>query len=77
MVTVHRPQNAKWKITVYGGEPHSRAHYHVEGPGFRCSLDVETGELIIGAAPKRVLADARAWAKANQKLLQRKYKELN
>jgi hypothetical protein len=54
MVTVHRPQNGKWKIAVYGGEGrHTVPHYHVEGPGFRCSVDVTTGEVIIGDAPKR------------------------
>lgn len=76
MVTVYRPRSAKWKIAVYS-EHHARAHYHVEGPGFRCSLDIETDELIIGSAPKAVLAEARAWAAANRELLHSKYKELN
>ena len=77
MVTVHRPKGANWKIAVYGGEPHGRAHYHVEGPGFRCSVDIKTGELVIGQAPKAIQAEARAWADANKELLLSKYEELN
>jgi hypothetical protein len=78
MVTMHRPQNANWKIAVYGGEgSHAVAHYHVEGPGFRCSVEIMTGDLIIESAPKRVLAAARSWAEANRDILLSKYEELN
>ena len=63
---------------VYGAEgPHAVAHYHVEGPDFRCSIDIMTGEVIIGDAPKRILAEARQWAEANRDLLLKTYKELN
>ena len=41
-------------------------HYHVEGPGFRCSVDIMTSELIIGDAPRKILAEARQWAEANR-----------
>lgn len=75
MVTMHK--QAKWKIAVYGGEPHARPHYHVEGPGFRCSIDVLTGEKIIGDAPKKVLTAAKAWANGNAGALLAKYEELN
>ena len=78
MVTMHRPRNANWKIAVYGGEGrHAVAHYHLEGPGFRCSIDIMTSDVIVGDAPKAVLAEALAWAEANRKLLVKKYKELN
>jgi hypothetical protein len=78
MVTLHRPKNANWKVAVYGAEgAHAVEHYHVEGPGFRCSVDIVTSELIIGDAPKKVLAEAREWAEANRDLLLEKYKELN
>lgn len=59
MVTVRR--EGAWKIAVYGRE-HGVPHYHVEGPGFRCSVAIAGGEVIVGAAPARVLAEARAWA---------------
>jgi hypothetical protein len=36
-----------------------------------------TSELIIGDAPKRILAEAREWAEANRGLLLETYKELN
>jgi hypothetical protein len=78
MVTVYRRANANWKIAVYGAEGrHAVEHYHVEGPGFRCSVDIMTGELIVGEAPKRILAEARAWANANREILLSKYEELN
>jgi hypothetical protein len=53
MVTMHR--HANWKIAVYGAD-HGIAHFHVEGPGFRCSVAITTRELIVGDAPARVLA---------------------
>lgn len=70
-------KEAKWKIAVYGGEPHARPHYHIEGPDFRCSIDILTGEMIIGEAPKKVLAAAMAWASENAGTLLAKYEELN
>lgn len=74
MVTMHR--HANWKIAVYGAE-HGMPHFHVEGPGFRCSVAIATGELIIGDAPVRVLADARAWAVAHKGELMATWRELN
>ena len=62
MVTVYRQPG--WKIAVYGRE-HGAPHFHVEGPGFRCSVDIETLEVIVGAAPTAVLRAARLWAQAN------------
>jgi len=63
MVTMHRPLNVNWKVAVYGADgPHAvTQHYHVEGPDFRRSVDITTGELIIGA----------------RDLLLERYKELN
>lgn len=65
-----------WKIAVYGAE-HGVPHFHVEGPGFRCSVSIATGEVIIGDAPSRVLAQARAWAAAHAADLAAKWRELN
>jgi Domain of unknown function (DUF4160) len=74
MVTMHR--RANWKIAVYGAE-HGVPHFHIEGPDFRCSVSIETREVIIGDAPPRVLVEARAWAAANRAALAAKWKELN
>lgn len=74
MVTLHRQPT--WKIAVYGRE-HGVPHFHVEGPGFRCSVSIETGELIIGDAPTRVLAASRDWAAAHGGELISKWRELN
>ena len=61
---------------MYGRE-HGVAHFHIEGPGFRCSLAIASLELIVGAAPAPVLAAARDWARANQAVLTKIWQELN
>jgi hypothetical protein len=74
MVTVHRGPG--WKIAVYGRE-HGVPHFHIEGPNFRCSVNIATLEVIIGSAPAEVLNQARAWAWRNRILLTAKWHELN
>lgn len=74
MVTIYRQLN--WKIAVYGRE-HGLPHFHIEGPGFRCSIDIETLDVIVGMVPAPVLKEARAWAKVNRALLLAKWRELN
>jgi len=74
MVTLHRASG--WKIAIYGRE-HGVPHFHVEGPGYRCSVSIATLELIIGAVPQEVLKAACAWARSNRKVLTAKWKELN
>ena len=74
MVTMYR--QASWKITVYGRE-HGVPHFHVEGPGFRCSVGILSGDVIVGGAPVRVLAAADVWSRANMTSLLAKWQELN
>lgn len=74
MVTVYRQPG--WKIAVYGRE-HGAPHFHVEGPGFRRSVDIETLEVIVGIVPVVVLRTARRWAQANRARLLEKWRELN
>ena len=74
MVTVHR--SSGWKIAVYGRD-HGVPHFHIEGPGYRCSVGIMTLEPIIGTAPPAVLRATRAWARENQSLLMTKWQELN
>jgi hypothetical protein len=74
MVTVHRGQN--WKIAVYGRE-HGVPHFHVEGPGFRCSVAIAMLDVIVGIAPTPVLNAACAWARKNRAALTAKWWELN
>jgi uncharacterized protein DUF4160 len=74
MVTVHRQRD--WKISVYGRE-HGVAHFHIEGRDFRCSVDMNTLDVIVGAVPATVLKEACRWAKANQSVLLAKWRELN
>jgi hypothetical protein len=74
MVTIYR--GSGWKIAVYGRE-HGVPHFHVEGPGYRCSVTIGTQEVIIGTAPAVVLRAAQAWAQVNQKVLISTWRELN
>jgi Domain of unknown function (DUF4160) len=74
MVTMYR--HANWKLAVYGAE-HGVPHFHVEGPSFRCSMTIATQTLIVGEAPSRVLAEARAWAALHAAELAAKWQELN
>ena len=73
MVTMHRGPN--WKVAVYGRE-HGVPHFHVEGPGFRCSVRIDTLEVIVGSAPAAVLRMAVAWAATNRAVLLAKWQEL-
>jgi Domain of unknown function (DUF4160) len=74
MVTMHRGPN--WKISVYGRE-HGLPHFHIEGPGFRCSVGLATLDLLIGSAPANVRREALVWAEANRALLLAQWQELN
>jgi hypothetical protein len=74
MVTLYRDRG--WKIAVYGRE-HGIPHFHIEGAGFRCSVSIDESEVIVGAAPGRILAAAKLWARENGALLMRTWRELN
>ena len=74
MVTVYRGRG--WKIAVYGRE-HGIPHCHIEAAGYRCSIGIETQDVIIGSAPSDVLKEAQDWARANRALLLAKWQELN
>jgi hypothetical protein len=74
MLTMHRSPN--WKIAVYARD-HGVAHFHIGGPGFRCSVGIEALEVIVGAVPAGVLREATAWARDHQAELRAKWQELN
>jgi hypothetical protein len=74
MVTVHR--GSGWKIAVYGRE-HGVPHFHIEGPGYRCSVAIRTLEIIVGHAPPGVIRAARDWASAHRRELLVAWQELN
>ncbi len=74
MVTMHR--KPRWKIAVYGRD-HGIPHFHIEGVDFRCSVAIDTFDLIIGSVPASILSEAIDWARLNQSLLITKWQELN
>jgi hypothetical protein len=51
MVTLFR--EARWKIAIYARD-HGIAHFHIEGPGFRCSVAIMSNEVIVGSVPPQV-----------------------
>jgi hypothetical protein len=73
VVTLFR--GPSWKIAVYARD-HGIPHFHIEGPDFRC-VSIASGEVIIGSAPRQVLAAARAWARDNRAALMRSWRALN
>jgi hypothetical protein len=74
MVTLYRA--ARWKIAIYAGD-HGIPHYHIEGPGYRCSVAIASGEMIIGSVPANVLRKACEWAASRATELMAKWNELN
>jgi hypothetical protein len=74
MATLYR--ESRWRIAVYGRE-HGAPHFHVEGPGWRCSIAIDSLELIVGEAPKRDLAAALAWAAPRRAELLATWRALN
>jgi len=71
---MHRGPN--WKISVYAFD-HGVPHFHVEGPGFRCSVAIATLDVIVGSAPTGVLRAALGWAAEHGAHLQARWQELN
>lgn len=61
MTTIRRVRNIR--ITIHPGD-HRPPHFHIYGPGWRVSVDIETGEVIAGEASqnelRRALEDADA-----------------
>jgi len=74
MVTLFR--GSRWKIAVYPRD-HGVPHFHIEGPGFRCSVAIASFELIVGAVPAAVFKEALLWARPHQALLLQTWQELN
>ena len=69
-------RDAGWKVAVYSRE-RGVPHFHIEGPGYRCSVGIATLRPIIGSVPPPVLRAARAWARANLTHLMRTWRERN
>ena len=74
MVTLFR--ETRWKIAVYSRD-HGIPHFHIEGPGFRCSIAIMANEVIIGSVPPNILREALIWSAENQSILMQKWRELN
>lgn len=74
MTTMKRASN--WKIAVYGNE-HGVPHFHIEGPGYRCSVAIATLQVIIGQVPRAVLNEAANWAAGHQAELIAEWRKLN
>jgi hypothetical protein len=74
MVTLHRAKN--WKIAVYDRD-HGVPRFHIEGPDFRASVQIETLELIIGTVPPKVAAEVKLWAEQYRAILLATWQELN
>ena len=74
MVTMTR--GSTWKIAVYESE-HGILHFHIETRRSRCTVGIQSLEVIIGNVPARDLRAAMDWAHANQAALLTQWKTLN
>lgn len=74
MVTMTR--GATWKIAVYGSE-HGIPHFHIETRRSRCTVGIQSLQVIIGNVQARDLREAIAWACTHQAALMTQWKSLN
>lgn len=74
MVTLYRASACK--IAEHRRE-HGAPHFHIKGPGYRCSVAIEALVLIVGAVPTSVFREAVTWARENQTVLMQTWQELN
>jgi hypothetical protein len=68
---------AQSTITMYAGD-HLPPHFHVRAnDGREALVEIATLQVLRGSIAIRALAEALAWAQANQAFLAIKWKELN
>ena len=75
MPCIYKLSNSK--IYVHARREHPPPHFHQIGPDWEVSVYVRSLEVRRGWAPRADLAEAVAWAKANQDYLLRKWSEFN
>ena len=75
MPLVHRLSNSK--VYVHARREHPPPHFHLLGPGWSAVVYIRTLDVRRGAAPKQDLAEAIAWASANEDFLLQKWSEYN
>jgi hypothetical protein len=63
-------------VRMYADD-HRPPHFHIVGPEFQVLVRIEGPGVIAGAARPRQIAEAMAWAAANQQLLRQRWEELN
>ncbi len=64
MSTKHRFRD-KYRIELREKD-HLPPHVHLTGAGVDVQISLETGEVMLGKAPKVVLEEALAWVRANR-----------
>lgn len=68
---------ARCRLDMYSRE-HGVPHFHlIDNEDRRASYAIATMALIVGDLRTKDMADALEWAKANQAMLEAKWKELN
>jgi len=68
-----------WRVRINGREQHPLLHVHMQfRDGFRVSLAIETGALLIGyVSPRKRLEPVRTWIEAHREGLLMEYRRLN
>ncbi len=68
---------SSFALWLYAKERHRLPHVHIEAPGLRATLAIETGKVMVGFAPDDLVREARAYIAENRAALLEKWKELN
>jgi len=67
---------ARSVLRMYADD-HRPPHFHIVGPDFAVMVDISSLEIISGEAQSSDIAEALAWAKDNQTMLAKRWRELN
>ena len=65
---------ARCKIAIYADD-HFPPHFHVEGRGFRATVEIET--MTVRAGEVRRVREAMEWAEANREIRRAEWARLN
>jgi hypothetical protein len=58
-------------------DKHWRPHFHIRGPGWDVSVDLETFDIIVGKGDGVAIEQALKWARENQAQLYAEWGRLN
>jgi hypothetical protein len=58
-------------------DDHCPPHFHIRGPGWDVSVDLQTMEVMVGQGDDNIISEAIEWARRNQARLYTVWGQLN